>query len=695
MMPIRTIMARFEAPPIEVPASAVDRPERDERAERERLEAALRESQALAEQRLAEVEAVYRSAPIGLCVMDADLRYIRINERLAAINGVPAAAHLGRSLWEIVPDLADDVAPSYRRVLATGEPLLDVEITGRTAGRPDGEGHWIVSFYPLKAPGGRVIAVNVAVSDITERKRIEDALRESEQRFTAFMNNSPTPAFLKDADGRYVYINPAATAVGGRTPAEVIGKRDADFFGGEEARRVEENDRAVLATGRSMEFSEVIPGKRGRRHFQSIKFRIDAPERSYLGGISLDVTEQHRAEADREKLLEAERAARGEAERANRMKDEFLAMLSHELRTPLNAVLGYTQMLQSGVIRAEGAARALEIIERNARVQIEIISDLLDMNRIVTGKLRLDLAPADLAAIADAAVASIRQSAEQKGLGLDVDVTPLPRPVAGDGARLQQVLWNLLTNAVKFTPRGGRVALTVRAAGEAVEIRVADTGQGIDADLLPRVFDRFWQADSSTSRQHRGLGLGLAITKQLVELHGGTIRAESPGPGGGTTMTVTLPTADPGCDMQVCARAAAAEARSTLAGVKALVVDDEPDARALVRELLEARGASVRAVASAAEALAAVEAEVPEVIVSDIGMPVEDGYALIRKLRSLPPERGGLVPAVALTAFARVEDRERAREAGYQDHLAKPLDASALYAAVTALVAPGAGRGGG
>jgi PAS domain S-box-containing protein len=616
-------------------------------------------------------------------VVDAELRYVRINDRLAAMNGLPVSDHIGRSIWEIVPDFADMVAPICRRVLATGEPVLDAEHTAVSRARPGELEHWLASYFPLKAPGGRVVGVNVAVLAITERKRIETALRESEQRFAAFMDNCPASAYLKDADGRYVYMNPAGADVLGRTPTDVIGKVDTHVFGEEDARHLHEQDLAVLTAGGPMQMAEVLFPRGVPRHYQTIKFRIDAPGGVYLGGISVDVTEQKRIQDEREQLLEAERAARAEAERANRMKDEFLATLSHELRTPLSAVLGYAQLLRGGQIRPEAAARALEIIERNARVQSEIVSDLLDMNRIVTGKLQLDLVPADLAAIVDAAVESVRPGAESKGLELEVDVARLPRPVIGDQARLQQVLWNLLTNAVKFTPRGGSVKLTVRPAGDGVELCVADTGQGIDAGFLPHVFDRFRQGDSSTSRQHRGLGLGLAICKQLVEMHGGTITAESAGPGQGAALTVRLPAGE-----EAMARPPrpAAEAGAALRGVKALVVDDETDARELVRQLLQAQGMEVRAAASTAEALSAVEQDVPEVLISDIGMPSEDGYALIRKLRSLPPERGGRVPAVALTAFARPEDQTRACEAGYQRHLSKPIDAGQLYAAINSLV---------
>jgi PAS domain S-box-containing protein len=665
--------------------------------ERKRLETALRESQRLAEQRLAELEAVYASAPIGLCVIDTDLRVVRINERLAAINGLPVAAHLGKSLWEILPDFADQIAPIYQQVLATGEPVFDTEITRTSPAHPEQRAHCIVSYYPLKACDGRVVGVNVAVIEITERKRVEDALRESEQRFAAFMDNSPACAFLKDAEGRYVYVNPAVAEVVGRPTTEMIGRTDAELFPGEQGRKLHENDLVVLAGSGPREFPEALFRRGAWGQYQTVKFRIDRLDGAYLGGISVDVTDQRRAEDEREQLLEAERTARAEAERANRMKDEFLATLSHELRTPLSAILGYAQMLRGAQLRAEQAARALEIIERNARVQSEIVSDLLDMNRIATGKLELDLVPADLPAIVDAAVESVRQSVEAKGLQLDVDVTRPPRPVIGDQARLQQVLWNLLTNAVKFTPRGGSVALTVRPVDDVVEVRVADTGQGIDAEFLPHVFDRFRQADSSTSRQHRGLGLGLAICKQLVEMHGGAIRAESPGPGRGAVITVCIPMSLAGEDTSACALPArrAAERGAALRGIKALVVDDESDARELARQLLEAQGMSVRAAASAAEALAAVEEEIPDVIVSDIGMPREDGYALLRKLRALPPERGGRVPAVALTAFARAEDQARAREAGYQAHLTKPLDAGQLYAVIESMVGSEPLHGGG
>jgi PAS domain S-box-containing protein len=409
-----------------------------------------------------------------------------------------------------------------------------------------------------------------------------------------------------------------------------------------------------------------------------------------------------RANAEKDRLLESERAARGEAERASRMKDEFLATLSHELRTPLNAILGWSQILRSGLRRPEDLAEGIDVIERNARAQTQIIEDLLDMSRIISGKIRLDVQRLGLAKIVGAAVETLRPTAEAKGVRLQVVLDPLAGPVSGDPNRLQQVFWNVLTNAVKFTPRGGRVQVLLERVDSHVEVSVIDTGEGIPPEFLPFVFERFRQADASTTRRHGGLGLGLSIVKQLVELHGGTVRAKSGGVGLGATFTVSLPLTvihpDPNDQaVRIHPRAEAgtttlsADDCSDVAGVKVLVVDDEPDARLLVKRLLEDCRAVVVTAATATEAVGLVESEQPEVLVSDIGIPGEDGYSLIRRVRALPPERGGNVPAIALTAYARAEDRVRAMMSGFQQHVAKPVEPAELVA-VVAILAGRAGR---
>ena len=393
------------------------------------------------------------------------------------------------------------------------------------------------------------------------------------------------------------------------------------------------------------------------------------------------------AEQERARLLVLEQAARRQAEEANRTKDEFLATLSHELRTPLNAILGWVQVLRTGKLDEAAAVRALETIERNARVQAQLIADLLDVSRIITGKLRLDFKPVELRRIIDAALESVRPAADAKGILLDLSVSPLASPVLGDSDRLQQVVWNLLSNALKFTPRGGRVEVSVREAGGNAALRVRDTGIGIRPDFLPYVFDRFRQAEGSITRSHGGLGLGLSIVRHLIELHGGTVEVESEGEGKGAVFIVHLPlraelAEDPLDRTGMTLRTLIPD---LLAGVSVVVVEDEADTRDLLVVTLQHSGAEVAAFGSVPEALEWFDRAVPDVLVSDIGVPGEDGYSLIRKIRTREPGRGGNVPAAALTAYARAEDRLRALESGYQTHLAKPIDPSELIATVARL----------
>jgi signal transduction histidine kinase len=395
------------------------------------------------------------------------------------------------------------------------------------------------------------------------------------------------------------------------------------------------------------------------------------------------------AEQERARLLVLEQAARKQAEEANRTKDEFLATLSHELRTPLNAILGWVQVLRTGKLDPAAGARALETIERNARSQAQLIADLLDVSRIITGKLRLDFKPVELRRIIDSALETVRPAADAKGILLDISIGPLATPVLGDADRLQQVIWNLLSNAIKFTPRAGRVEVRLREEGGNAVIRVSDSGIGIRPDFLPYVFDRFRQAEGSITRTHGGLGLGLSIVRHLIELHGGTAEVESTGEGEGATFSVRLPLrAELAEDDPLDRTGVTPGLFSTpdlLTGVRVVVVEDEADTRELLSLSLQQCGAEVAAFGSVPEALASFDLAVPDVLLSDIGVPGEDGYSLIRKVRALPPALGGNVPAAALTAYARAEDRLRALEAGYQTHLAKPVDPSELIATVARL----------
>jgi signal transduction histidine kinase/CheY-like chemotaxis protein len=398
-----------------------------------------------------------------------------------------------------------------------------------------------------------------------------------------------------------------------------------------------------------------------------------------------------KAAEERRYLLDAERAARTEAERTSLMKDEFLATLSHELRTPLTAILGWAQILSLGDYSSEDLTEGLETIARNARAQTRLIDDLLDMNRIVSGKVRLDVQTTDLGPVIDAAVDAVRTSANAKSIQLRKIIDPIAGPVSGDPMRLQQIVWNLLSNAVKFTPKGGKIDVILERVNSHVEITVSDSGEGIAPDFLPHVFERFRQSDSSLTRRHNGLGLGLAIVKQLTELHGGAVLAKSRGLGQGSTFIVHLPLSpvrgNPG-EREHPAAENASRVHShdvSLAGVKILVVDDESDARELVKRVLTGCGAVVEVAGSAQEALSHLSKQQPDVIVSDIGMPETDGYQFMRELRRRPSATGGRTPAVALTAFARSEDRTRAMMAGYQVHIAKPIEPRELVATVASL----------
>jgi PAS domain S-box-containing protein len=455
-------------------------------------------------------------------------------------------------------------------------------------------------------------------------------------------------------------------------PGEVAERIDAVHASAEQS-----VDTLALSDGRSFERFSRPQYVEGRRVGRVWSYR--------------DVTARKHAEDALHELVEAERTARAEIDRVSHLKDEFLATLSHELRTPLTAILGWSKVLLLKRDDPASLERGLDAIARNAKAQARLIDDLLDMNRIVSGKLRLEVQPTDLASVIEAAVEAVRPSANARSIRLSTVLDPLAGPASGDPNRLQQVVWNLLTNAVKFTPRGGRIEVLLQRVDSHLEIAVSDNGIGIETHFLPQVFDRFRQADASTTRSHSGLGLGLSIARQIVELHGGSMHASSAGLGRGATFVVVLPLsvvrrepegahpAGPG------AAASSLPADLNLAGLKILVVDDEPDARQLIEQLLTDCSAVVHTAASAAEAMALIETVRPDLVLSDIGMPECDGYQFIQQVRRLPAERGGKTPAIALTAFARTEDRIRTMVAGYQVHLAKPVEPHELLAAVASL----------
>ncbi len=412
--------------------------------------------------------------------------------------------------------------------------------------------------------------------------------------------------------------------------------------------------------------------------------------------LSAEIRRRMALEEERSRLLKSEQEARAQAEEASRLKDDFLATLSHELRTPLNAILGWASILQDGAVGPEKQSLALRTIERAARAQAQLVDDLLDFARIIGGQVRMDIQTVNIAEVVEAAVETVRPTADAKELRLDVVVDPRAGPVSGDPARLQQVVWNLLTNAIKFSSRGGRVQVRVERVNSHIELVVSDHGEGIPASFLPHVFDRFRQADSSRSRAHGGVGLGLSIARHLVEAHAGVIHAASDGPGQGATFTVMLPLfvyerppaivsrSHPAADDVAIGKDALTP--NALEAMEILVVEDHEDSRLILATLLEQRDARVHLASSAAEARALIEKQLPDVILADIELPGEDGYTFLRKLRELSPDAGGAVPAIAVTAFSRRVDRVRAFEAGFQMHMPKPVDPVELVATIRAIV---------
>jgi PAS domain S-box-containing protein len=555
----------------------------------------------------------------------------------------------------------------------------------------------LASARPLFGPDGRRLGAVAVMHDITARTRAEEALRRESRLMQALMDNIPDAIYFKDTAGRFTRVNRHAPYRGDVSPEEVIGKTDFDFFIERHARAAYEDEQRIIRTGEPIvdkEEQEVYPdGSTTWLSTTKAPILDEGGRVTGIVGVSRDITERKRAEEARVQLAR-EQAARAEAETANRLKDEFLAVVSHELRTPLTPIVGWAGLLRAGGYDSATLGQALETIERCAKAQRHIVDDLLDVSRIVTGNLQLALAPVDLGSIVEAAVAAARPAAAARSIGVEAVLPARGEVITGDAGRLQQIVSNLLSNAVKFTPEGGRVEVRLERSGEHVEIVVSDTGVGISPEFLPHVFEKFRQADGSRARAHGGLGLGLAIVRHLVELHGGTVRAESRGKGEGASFTVRLAgRATPGArvdaegprpDAEGCE--AAPEAGLPLAGVRVLLVDDEPDTLDFFSAALRGYGADVSVAAGAGAALAELTGgRGPHVLVSDIGMPGEDGYDLIRKVRALPPERGGSIPALALTAYAGAEDKARALSSGYQAHLAKPVTPAELLAAVASL----------
>ncbi|MEG4805634.1 PAS domain S-box protein [Microcoleus sp. ARI1-B5] len=915
----------------------------------------LRENEIRIRRQLAELDLVYNTTPVGLCFLDTNLRYIRINKCLAQINGRTIADHIGRTLREAIPELADMVEPIYRQVLATQTPVLDLEIKAETRQQPGVLRDWQVSFYPVCDESGTLLGVSSAIAEITDRKQAKRVMQQSEALFRRLFESNIFGVAIGDFTGRIAFANDSLLNMVGYTRSDLLsgqmrwdrmtppeylhldakaagelrasgvatpfkkeyirkdGSRVPLLMGGTtlcpddrepetivafyidltEIARVEAelknnqqrlqiaqqagkigtfewnvqtgflactpelealyglpagglessyqkllamvhpDDRAfteqqvqaAAASGEQLnieyricrpdssvgwiacrakvfqdelglplrtigvnvdisdrkqaeearsqinqtlealiqacplaitvfsaddgivkmwnpaaerifgwseseavgqfvpsvpaekrqEFTAKLKGiraghaiagvetQRQRKDGSSIEIGLWAtPVRDGKGNINCmsivaDISDRKQVEAELAQLLDREQAARAQAEAINRQKDEFLATLSHELRTPLNAILGWAQMLRGRPYTQDSLASGLEAIERQSRVQAQLVEDLLDVSRIIQGKLVLKPGWFVMRKTIEVALNSVCFAAQAKSVTVSSEIDPAVNLMWGDAQRLQQVVSNLLTNAVKFTPSGGTVEVRLEAVAVAnspspncVQITVSDTGKGISAEFLPYVFDRFRQADGSITRADSGLGLGLAIVRHLVELHGGTVRAESPGKDKGATFTVMLPLKQRRSQQPQLReeRQLAAVSPGVLAGLKVLVVDDEPDNREFLLVALEQLGAKAMAAASAQEAIEILQQSPPDILVSDIGMPIEDGYSLIRKVRSSESDKIKRLPAVALTAYASEQDRERAIAAGYDEHLTKPIDPALLASVLAQLNVP-------
>lgn len=603
------------------------------------------------------------------------------NRGAERIFGYAADEMIGQPIQRLMTDDRIDEEPPILRRLARGERIDHYETIRK---RKDGRLIEVsLTISPIHDASGRVIGASKIARDISERNQAAVVSR----RLAAIVESSDDAIVAKDLKGTVTNWNRGAERIFGYSAQEMIGKPISILM---PADRINEEP-SILERISGGEHVEHYETKRQRKDGTIIDVSLTiSPIRDASGRvvgaskIARDITDRARVHAERRHLLESERAARMEAERATRLRDDFLAVVSHELRTPLNGILGWAQLLKRGANDSIALKQGIDAIEQGARAQAQLIDDLLDMNRIMAGKLHLDIQNVHLASLIESALETLRPAADAKGIRLQSALATNVASIRGDPARLQQVFWNLLSNAVKFTPKGGKVQVLLERVNSHIEISVADTGVGIKPDFLPHVFERFRQADASTARRYGGLGLGLAIVKQIVELHGGTVAVESLGEGEGTTFHVRIPVSiirrPPGAEPEFVGPVQ--EERASLGGIRVLVVDDDPGAAEIVKRMLAAYGADATTAASGDEALIKIPDSAPDIILSDIGMPEMDGYEFISALR----KGGNKVPVIAVTAFARAEDRIRTLQAGYGMHLAKPIDARELLTVVRAML---------
>jgi PAS domain S-box-containing protein len=643
-------------------------------------------------------------------IIGKDLNSIITNWNFGAerIFGYTAEEMVGTSIMRLIPPDRQEEEREILSRIRRGERLDHFE-TIRLA--KDGRRLNIsITVSPIKDSAGHVIGASKVARNITERKNAEEREQKllaqaatANAKFRAFFEQGPLFAGIMALDGTIIEANRLSLEACGYTKEQVVGKPFWECpWWNKSSALMDQIKAAVAETATGQTFRAEMPyfladGSQRMVSLLVLPIKDETGRTVFLAPTGTDITDLKRAESQRDDLLQAERAARSAAERASLLKDEFLATLSHELRTPLNGILGWSQVMQQANAGPEVIVQGLEVIERNARAQSEIIEDLLDMSRIISGKVRLDVQRLDLSSIVQSAVETARPTADAKGIRLQTVIDPLNGVVvSGDVNRLQQVIWNLLSNAVKFTPKGGRIQVLLERVNSHLEISVIDTGEGIKPEFLPFVFDRFRQADASTTRRHGGLGLGLSIVKQLVELHGGSVRVNSGGAGQGSTFVIALPFAvlhgspEPETERRhprlTPKRIGTADVEVDIKGIRVLLVDDEKDARALVTSLLESCHAVVTAAESANDAVTLLQESNFDLLVSDIGMPGEDGYSLIKRVRSLGPSAGGDIPAIALTAYARFEDRVKAIASGFQMHIAKPVEPVELITMIAAAV---------
>jgi PAS domain S-box-containing protein len=608
------------------------------------------------------------------------------NRGAEQMYGYRAAEAIGQHITLVIPPERhaeeEDVMAHVRR----GEQIDHYE-TVRQA--KDGRKLDIfLNVSPIKDAQGRIIGASKVACDITLRKRAV----EERERLVAIIDSSDDAIVGKTLDGVITSWNRGAEQMFGYSAAEAIGQHITLIIPPE--RHAEEDDvLSHIRRGEKIDHYETVrQTKDGRKLDISLTVSpLKDAQGRIIGAskVARDITLRKRSDEERERIMAREEAARRTAEEANRLKDDFLATVSHELRNPLNSIVGWAGLLRSGKLDEKTVARAVDAILRGAQAQDQIISDLLDVARIVNGRLRLDIRPVQLIEVLESAIDAFRPAAEAKQIRLQALLDPAASPLAGDPDRLRQVFWNLLSNAVKFTSKDGCIQIVSHRINSHIEIVVSDSGTGIEPELLPYVFDRFRQGDSGSNRQSSGLGLGLAIVRNLVELHGGTVRVESKGRGQGASFTVRLPTLSASDEEErvhpTAEEIASAEAGPSLMNLRVLVVDDEAGAREVTSTILAHALAEVRTAESAREALQIMDQWQPDVLVADIGMPDVDGYKFIRQVRARSRQNGGAVPAAALTAYARTQDRLRVLSEGYQMHVPKPIQPAELVTVVASL----------